>query len=169
MERGIAPRCPSNSLGNIVSRFLVEAICAFGVLAASGLGLFEAWSYSGESGLMPRGVMIAGIVLSTKWLFDSIASFRGGCELPVGVAPIAIRSAAMLLIAGLALLLGMQFIGFFTSAAIVVPGLAMGLGYRRPMGLFISTVLFVALLVAVFRLLLGVPLPPEVFLTLMGN
>jgi hypothetical protein len=45
----------------------------------------------------------------------------------------------------------------------------MGLGYRRPIGLVISTVLFVALLVAVFRLLLGVPLPPELLLTLFGN
>jgi putative tricarboxylic transport membrane protein len=151
-----------------VNKFSVEIIAALGVLALSGMGLLEAWSYSGEGGLMPRGVMIAGMVLSGTWLVESIASLRYGRQSPAGGAPIPKGAAVMLLGAGLALLLGIQFVGFFTSAAVVVPVLAMGLGYRRPLGLLIGTVLFVVLLIAVFRLLLGVPLPPEILLSLLG-
>ena len=151
-----------------MSKTLVEAVGAAGVLALSCFGVLEAWKYEGEGGLMPRSVMVLAIVLSGMWLVESIAVMRRGTSAQVDVAPIPLRSVLMLLGAGLALVLGMQFLGFFTSAAIVVPTLAFGLGYRRPMGLILGTVLFVVLLVSVFRLLLGVPLPPELLLTFIG-
>lgn len=151
-----------------MNRFLVETIGASGVLALSGLGLLEAWKYSGEGGLVPRVVMILAIMLSGAWLVEAIASMRRGRQAPASGAPIPIRSVVMLLGAGLALLLGMQFVGFFTSTVIIVPALAFGLGYRQPLGLLIGTALFVVLLIVVFRLLLGVPLPPEALLKLFG-
>ena len=138
-------------------------VCLFSIF-----GLMEALSYPGEGGLMPRGVMSLMILLSAIWFLQSVKAMlqdTGGMIAPTMVQ---LRSAGMLVLAGLGLLFGMQFIGFFTSAAIIVPLLGYGLGYRNLRGLAIGTVLFLVLLVAVFRLLLAVPLPPEVILTLVG-
>jgi len=151
-----------------MSRVWFETVGAAGVLVLSCLGLLEAWTYEGESGLMPRTAMIAVIALSGLWLVESIAEMRRGSPAPASRAPVPLRSALMLAGGCLALVFGMLFIGLFTSAAIFVPALACGLGYRRPLGVILGTVLFVALLIAVFRVLLGVPLPPELLLTFFG-
>ena len=146
----------------------IETGASLLVCAISIFGFWEAWGYSGEGGLMPRAVMALMIVLSIIWVLQSVRALQLGAGDMIAPTPAQWRSAAMLVAAGLALLFGMRLIGFYTSAAIIVPVLGYGLGYRNLRGLALGTLLFLLLLVAVFRLLLAVPLPPEAILTMMG-
>ena len=147
---------------------IVESGVALLVGAMSILGFREAWGYSGEGGLMPRGVTAFMIVLSAIWFAQSVKAVSEGAAERIAPTPEQIRAAGLLVLAAAALLLGMQYIGFYTSAAIVVPLLGYGLGYRKLQGLALATALFLLLLIAVFRLLLAVPLPPEALLKLIG-
>lgn len=117
---------------------------------------------------MPRGIMALMILLSAIWVIQSARALQQGTGGMIAPTSGQLRSAAMLVTAGLGLLFGMKLIGFYTSAAIIVPLLGYGLGYRNLRGLAMGTLLFLLLLAAVFRLLLAVPLPPEAILTMIG-
>lgn len=146
----------------------IETGASLIVCAISILGFWEAWGYAGEGGLMPRGIMALMILLSAIWLIQSARALLHGAGDMIVPSPKQLRSAGMLVAAGLGLLFGMKLIGFYTSAVIIVPMLGYGLGYRNLRGLAMGTLLFLLLLVAVFRLLLAVPLPPESILTMIG-
>lgn len=146
-------------------RAVLETGFSLAACALSMLGLMEAWRYNGEGGIMPRGVLILTLFLSALWVIQSLLALRRENPKTISASPAQLRGALMLVVAGIALLFGMQKIGFFTTAAVLVPALAWGLGYREPKGLAIGTVLFLALLIAVFQQLLKVPLPPEIILT----
>nr|WP_236042234.1 tripartite tricarboxylate transporter TctB family protein [Nitratireductor aquimarinus] len=152
-----------------VRRAVFESGFALAAVVLSLLGLLEAWRYSGEGGLMPRGVMTLMLVLSGLWLAQSVSALRQADAPMLAPTSAQLRGALLLIVAGAALLFGMRFVGFYTSAAIIVPTLAWGLGYRNLKGLIIGTVLFVCVLIAVFRFLLVVPLPPEIILLPFGG
>ena len=88
---------------------------------------------------------------------------------PVHIPPEQRRAGLIVAAGGLFLLIGMSVLGFFTTAAIAVPAMAWGLGYRRPLGLLLGTACFIVLLLLVFRALLALPLPPEAIFTLFGG
>lgn len=146
----------------------IETGASLLVCAISIFGFWEAWGYAGEGGLMPRGIMALIILLSVIWVIQSARALQRGAGGMIAPSPKQLRFAGMLVAAGLGLLFGMRLIGFYTSAAIIVPLLGYGLGYRNLRGLAVGTLLFLLLLVAVFRLLLAVPLPPEAILTMIG-
>lgn len=146
----------------------VETGVSLLVTLLSIFGFLEALSYAGEGGLMPRVVMALAILLSGIWALQSARTVLAGSGEVIAPNAQQLWSAAMLIVAGIALLLGIRHVGFYTSAAVIVPLLGYGLGYRNLRGLAIGTVLFLILLIAVFRLLLAVPLPPEAILTLIG-
>ncbi|WP_198144832.1 tripartite tricarboxylate transporter TctB family protein [Pseudorhodobacter aquimaris] len=146
----------------------IETGASLLVCAISILGFWEASQYAGEGGLMPRGVTALMILLSAIWAVQSVRAMRGGSVAVIAPSPNQLRLSVMLILAGLGLLFGMAFVGFYTSAAVIVPLLGYGLGYRNFRGLAIGTFLFLLLLVSVFRLLLAVPLPPEAVLKMIG-
>jgi len=152
-----------------MKKAVVEIAAGATMLVVSGLALMEALRYSGESGMMPRGVSAAMVLLSAIWLIQSARLLRRADGPVLTITPKQVRHAALLLVAGLALVFGMRFIGFFTTAAILVPALGYAVGYRNFRGLAVATLLFVGMLVGVFKLLLSVPLPPERILTVFGG
>lgn len=152
-----------------MERAKVETGAALVSLMFSVLGLIEAWGYSGEGGMMPRAVMFVMVALSGIWCLQSVRRIGQSSGQLITATPQQLRGAALLAIAGFALLFGMQYLGFFTTAVVILPAVAFGLGYRNPMGLAITTVLFMLLLIVVFRFFLAVPLPAERLLSFIGG
>lgn len=152
-----------------MERAKVETGAALASLFLSALGLIEAWGYSGEGGMMPRAVMLLMVALSAIWSAQSIARLGRYSDQIINATPQQLRGAGLLAVAGLALVIGMQYVGFFTTAIVVLPAVAYGLGYREPKGLLLATGLFMLLLIVVFRIFLAVPLPAELLFSFMGG
>lgn len=152
-----------------MERAKVETGAALVSLLFSVLGLIEAWGYSGEGGMMPRAVMLFMVALSAIWSVQSTARLGRQSDQIISATPQQLRRAGMLAVAGLFLLIGMQYLGFFTTAVFVLPALAYGLGYRELKGLAIATGLFMLLLIVVFRIFLAVPLPAELLSSFIGD
>lgn len=152
-----------------MERAKVETGAALVSLLFSALGLFEAWGYSGEGGMMPRAIMALMVALSAIWCLQSLASLGRHPDRVISITPQQFRGAVLLTVAGLGLVFGMQYLGFYSTAIVILPAVAYGLGYREPKGLVIATVLFIALLIVVFRIFLAVPLPAERLLSTFGG
>ncbi|MEZ5725432.1 MAG: tripartite tricarboxylate transporter TctB family protein [Paracoccaceae bacterium] len=152
-----------------MERAKIETGAALVSLLFSVLGLIEAWGYSGEGGMMPRAVMLSMVALSVIWSAQSAVRLGRQSDQVISATPQQLRGAGMLAAAGLFLLIGMQYLGFFTTAVFVLPALAYGLGYRELKGLAIATGLFMLLLILVFRIFLAVPLPKELLFSLTGG
>lgn len=151
-----------------MERAKVETGAALISLAFSILGFWEAWGYAGEGGMMPRAVMGAMVVLSAIWCVQSIRGLGRSPATIITATSQQLRGAGLLIVAGFFLLIGMQYLGFFTTAVVVLPAVAYGLGYREPKGLLMATGLFMLLLIVVFRVFLAVPLPAELLFSFMG-
>lgn len=139
---------------------------AFSVLfiALGILGFLEALRYRGQSGLMPQAVMVIATLLALVWFVQAALSLQRDTGVPIRFTLTSIIRFAATVGGTVLVVIGITRIGFFTSAAVAVPAIAYVLGYRSAWGLAVGTVLFVAVLFAVFHLLLRIPLPPEVLL-----
>lgn len=152
-----------------MQRATLEALVALGLMGLCLLGAVEAATFPGDSALLPTAVMSAAAVLSLIWAGQSlIARRRDGDGQPIAV-PAAERRRLAIILAGVpALGLAVQFLGFFTAFALVIPALAYALGYRSLRGLLLGTALFAGLLYVAFVLILERPLPPEIWHGLIG-
>lgn len=147
---------------------VIELIAGIVVAALSIAGLAEAWGYSGETGLMPRAVLVAAVFLSLVWCLQSLRAMGANGE-KIEVETGALVRFGLLMAGGAVYVLGIASIGFFTSTVIIVPAIAAGLGYRNWTVIALSTLGFVAVLYAVFRLLLQIPLPDEIIFTFFSG
>lgn len=147
----------------------IEVGVAILLCALCTAGLIEAWGYRAGAGLMPRAVMIFALGLSVIWVLQSLrATLAPGVEL-AHFPPEQLRAGLVVLSGTVFLLLGMAYLGFFTSAILAVPAIGWGLGYRNIRGLALGTAFFVILLLLVFKALLALPLPPEALFQLIGG
>ena len=151
-----------------MNRSLVELLVAGAVCGLCVAGLLEAWSYAGASRYMPVAVIGFALGLGLIWAAqNAVALVRGRAE------RMAVPSGDLGRFAGIVLavalyVLGVVWIGFFTSTLVMVPALSAALGYRRWRVALVATLGFAAVLYGVFRLLLAIPLPPEAVLGLVG-
>lgn len=139
----------------------VEAVISAATVVLCALALKEAWGYEGETGLLPRAVLVISLALTALWLLKVLVRCARDSGEAIAFHADGIKRVIVLILAGAALMAGFNTLGFYTTTALVVPLTAWGLGYRSVPGLLLGTVLFVLLLVAVFYWLLKVPLPPE--------
>ena len=147
---------------------IVELVVALVVLALSLLGLTEAMGFTRASAYLPTAVMGFAAFLSAIWAIQSVVAMLR--ERPaLTIEPKEARRIATLAVLTGLYALSISWIGFFTATVIFLPLAAVLLGYRRPAGLATATVAFMALLYAVFGLLLKTPLPPELILSLIGR
>lgn len=151
-----------------LKKIQIEAVFAAAAVIFCAIGMREAWRYNGETGLLPRAVLVISLVLTSLWLLKVLVGCARDSGSPIEVSAAGTKRVLVLIVAGAALMIGFSSLGFYTTTAVVVPLTAYGLGYRNIKGLLIGTGLFVVLLVAVFRLLLKVPLPPELLLSGFG-
>lgn len=63
----------------------------------------------------------------------------------------------------------LSHLGFLTTSALIIPTLSYLLGYRKPLPVFITTVLFLAMVYIVFIKLLSRPLPDEIWTLIIGG
>lgn len=147
----------------------VEALIAVVSVLLCALGFQHALGYQGETGLLPRAVLLIALVLTSIWLVKTLWRCRSDTSEPLAPTPLVFRRVAVLICAAAVFLLGFEFVGFYTTSAVVVPVTAWGLGYRHKTGLLIGTVLFVLLLLGVFNWLLKVPLPAELLFSMHRN
>lgn len=156
-------------LGTILRKTYVEALIAAVSVLFCVLAFRQALSYQGETGLLPRAVLLIALVLTSIWLVKTLWRCRSDTSDPVVPTPLLLMRVTVLICAAAVFLFGFEFVGFYTTSAIVVPATAWGLGYRHKTGLLIGTVLFVLLLIGVFNWLLKVPLPAELLFSMQRN
>ena len=151
-----------------MNRPFVELVAAglfaglFVVLLAQGIG------YPGRSTYMPVAASGIGLAMCALWALGSVRKLAAGPAERFEVTGGDVGRFALILGAGIAYLAGFVWLGFFTSTLILMPALSLALGYRNLTVIALTTLGFALVLWAVFRLLLGVPLPPEALLTLVG-
>lgn len=147
--------------GSHLKKIYVEAVFSAASVTLCALGLHQAWQYEGETGLLPRAVLLISLILTALWLVKVLWRCVHDSGPTIEFNALSVKRVVVLVLAGAGLMIGFNSLGFYTTTALVVPLTAVGLGYRDIKGLLIGTGLFVLLLVAVFYLLLKVPLPPE--------
>ena len=116
--------------------------------------------------MMPRTVLVLALALTAIWIFQSVVGLRRNAGLPIQLNQLTVWRFLALFGGTAIAVLGISTLGYFTSAAIILPIVAMAIGYRRPVPIIIGTVAFVAVLFSVFHLLLNIPLPPEAILSI---
>ena len=137
-------------------RATLEMIVALGLMCLCIVGTVEAAGFPQESAYLPTAVFAAASVLSLVWAGQSFATrLRGGGFLII--EPLELRRLALI-----------ATLGFFTSFALLVPGIAWAIGYRRPRGLAVGTAIFTGVLYVVFVLVLNRPLPVEAWQALFA-
>ncbi|MBJ3774877.1 tripartite tricarboxylate transporter TctB family protein [Acuticoccus mangrovi] len=151
-----------------MNRRTVELVVALAVGALCVGGLFEAYSYRGQSSTMPLAVVGTALALSLIWAVQSAVGLARGDTAAFSPSPLEALRFAIVVVAAVLYVYGVIHVGFFTSTVIMVPVLAAALGYRNWLASLIATVIFVAVLYGVFHMLLAIPLPPETLLGSLG-
>lgn len=151
-----------------MNKRLVE-LCGAGAFAALfAFLLSEALGYSARSAYMPAAASGIGLLMCLIWAVQAARGIASGPAEYYGTTRTDYRRFAMILAVGVAYVLGFVWVGFFTSTLIMVPVVAVALGYRNWRVVGLTTLGFALILYLVFRLLLSVPLPPEAILRLIG-
>lgn len=148
-------------------RATLEMIVALGLMCLCIVGTIEAAGFPQESAYLPTAVFAAASLLSLVWAGQSFATrLRGGGFLII--EPLELRRLALIAAGALVLAVAIPTLGFFTSFALLVPGIAWAIGYRRPRGLAVGTAIFTGVLYVVFVLVLNRPLPVEAWQALFA-
>jgi len=130
------------------------------------IGAVEGYSYAGQSKYAPIAVMLIATLCATAWAAQSALNLARGEREHLSITKGGTLRFLAVIGATIIFVLAMTYVGFFTSVAMMVPGLAYLLGYRNWVGLLIGTASFILVLYLVFRTLLSVPLPNEVIFKL---
>ena len=152
-----------------MQRATLESLVALGLMGLCLLGAIEAATFPGDSALLPMVALSAAALLSLIWAGQSLIARLRSDNGERMAMPAAERRRLAIVLAGVPMLgLAVQFLGFFTAFALVIPALAYALGYRSWRGLLLGVGLFGALLYVAFVLVLERPLPPEIWQGLLG-
>lgn len=146
---------------------IIELVVALVVVAFAALGLVEASGFPRASSYLPTAVLGLTCLLGLAWAAQSVLALR---REPPTIRVDRTEARRLITLAVLAPLyvLAIEQIGFFTSTFVFLPLAGFALGYTSLRGLAVSTLAFMALLYAVFGLLLRTPLPPERLFQLLG-
>lgn len=149
-----------------MNRCLVELVAA-GIFAALFAFLFfEGIGYSGRSAYMPTAATGIGLLMCCFWALTSVRMLIAGQAEYFDVKVSDGVRFALISVAGSLYVAGFIWLGFFTSTVIMVPAVTWVLGYREPKAIALTILGFTFVLYVVFRLLLTIPLPREILLTL---
>ena len=133
----------------------------------AALGLLAAWQasgYRGASGGCPLALALGGVALGASIALR--AGLRGStAERRIVDSP---RQFLITLVAGAGYLALVSRLGFYTASALLAIALPTALGLRRPLYLVVVTAAFIALVWAIFSLVLEKPLPRELLWRLGG-
>lgn len=128
---------------------------------------FQAVGYPGRSAYMPAAASGIGLLMCCVWALRAVRLLASGQAERYDATRSDVARFALILVAAAMYVAGFIWVGFFTSTIVMVPAVAMTLGYRNRTAVASTTLGFALVLYAVFRILLSVPLPPEALLTLL--
>jgi len=117
---------------------------------------------------MPAAASGIGFAMCCFWALQSVRILAAGRAERLEATGVDLSRFVLILAVGAAYVAGFVWLGFFTSTVIMVPAVAWMLGYREPKVILLTTLSITLVLYAVFRLLLGVPLPEEALWSLFG-
>lgn len=144
-------------------------LLAVGIFVVFFAFLFnEGLSYRGQSAYMPVAASGIGLLMCFFWGVHTARLVVSDKSEYYETNGSDVKRFALLLGVGVVYILGFVWLGFFTSTLIMVPSVSIMLGYRNKNVIIATTIAFTFILYAVFRLLLSIPLPKELILTLIG-
>lgn len=138
-----------------------DVVLGLSVAVLAALGSYKATSFSSGAEIFPLIVLVPMVIVGL------VIAIRGQIKLvksgdnPVFYAHFG-RFISVVLLIVLALV-GLNYLGFLTTSAIVIPCISFLLGYRKPLPVAIVTVSFIAVVYIVFIKLLARPLPSEIW------
>lgn len=151
-----------------MNRRVVELFAAVAVGLIFTMLLVESFHYRGQSSYMPIATTGLAVILCAGWAVQSARLLVTGRGDRYDATPADFGRFALVVGVGILYVLGVTFVGFFTSTIIMVPGLAFALGYRSLKVAIVATVGFIVVLYGVFELLLSIPLPQEALFGMTG-
>jgi len=145
---------------DVVGGILTVAVCAF-------LG-WETRSLPASSAIFPNMVLFLALVLGIAMAVQGFIKSGGKEDRPARF----FKNRRRFFIAiGLTVLyiLGINTLGFYSSTAILVPVIALVFGYRRPLVIVLSTIVFVIATYLLFGVAMDYRFPPEFFQSQQGG
>lgn len=144
-----------------------DAVLGTSVAILAALGCWKTIGLSSESRLFPL------LVLGPAVLIGIIIAIRGQIRLIKNNdnPHFFLSPGSFFLVVGVIFfaLLGVQFLGFLTTSAIIIPLLSYILGYRKFLPVLTTTLIFLVMVYIVFIQLLSRPLPAEIWFNIIGS
>ena len=141
-------------------------VASLGVIL-SALGILHAMNFPRESAYLPTAVLSLLMLLLIVWAVKAVVSLRRDSAGVLEFRKAEIRRSALLVTATIVLIGAAPKLGFATSFLFFVPITGYLLGYLRWKVLFLTGAVFASLIYLVFMVLLGRPLPTELFMRLI--
>lgn len=132
------------------------------------LGLAAAWgatNYSGASGNYP---LVLGLLLALSGAVVALKAMRANTSVRRVLVDAPVKLYTTILIAVLYVALVVP-LGFYTVSLLLMLGLPLALGFRRPLFALKVGGAFMAIVYLVFAVFLERPLPREAILSLLGT
>ncbi len=152
---------------------LTERLAAVVTLAVTGVAWWMSARFPFDARFFPRMVLGLLGVLSVVWLVRTFVSAGSRFAAPVAegetgeVEPFFISPgyfvAAITMLTAYVLMVGQ--LGYFSSTILFIPAMALALGYRRPLGILLTTGAFVGMIYLIFVVMFRRRLPTEFFAT----
>jgi putative tricarboxylic transport membrane protein len=152
---------------------LTERLAVVVTLAVTGVAWWMSARFPVDARFFPRMVLGLLGVLSVVWLARTFVTGGSRFAAPVAegetgeVEPFFIHAgyfvAAITMLTAYVLLVGQ--IGYFSSTILFIPAMALALGYRRPLGILLTTGAFVGMIYLIFVVMFRRRLPTEFFAT----
>lgn len=145
--------------------FMKDRIASLVLLALAVTVFIASGEFNFKSSIFPR--MIASVMgFCALLMLLRTFSFRQGVPAPVASDPNVdepffrnLPHFAIFFVGLVLYLLGIEYLGYFASTALLIVGMALALGFRQYLTLGLTLVLFLALVYGVFILVFERPLP----------
>lgn len=139
---------------------LKDRVGAVVIFIVAALGWWWSGGFPVEAQMFPRAILGLMGLLAVIMFAKTFAGATTADDQPfIGNA----RNLAITIACFVVYILLVSTIGFFTSSAIMLPALALLLGFRNPIVIVASTAGFIAIVYLVFVEIFSRPLPVEFF------
>jgi putative tricarboxylic transport membrane protein len=125
-----------------------ETLTAIGLFAVASGFVLPTTDLPPLAALLPGAMLASLLVLAVVMLIlDQRKAAAGEDAQPMTKAPKRVLGAFLLIVLYAILV---DFVGFYISTAVVVPGVAYAFGYRNPLGLAVATFIVLAAIYLIF-------------------
>lgn len=161
-------RCYLRKPGAItmIRKASIELAVAIPAAILSVLGALHASSFPKQTAYLPSAVLSIMSLLLVLWAFQSMMLLRRNQSSKLVLERGKTKRFLLLILSTGALIALAPALGFVTSFFIFIPLSGFILGYKHWKPLLAAGIIFSLLIYLIFKVLLGRPLPPELFIHL---